>query len=91
MLCEYEAPAPDELWYDDDAALRDLEAIRDARSKEILAEVLPESRRNGELVAPSPPRRRGDVVEAVFPYRNMGIALVLATTTSSSHSSLSHP
>lgn len=68
---------------DDDESRKVLNAVcrkeqaRDARDKSILKAVLPEFRRNGELMITPPDLKLGSFVDCVFPHRCLGISLAL--------------
>ena len=68
---------------DDDESRKVLAAVcrkeqaRDARDKSILKAVLPEFRRNGELIVKPPDLKLGSFVDCVFPHRRLGISLAL--------------
>lgn len=76
------------VWYDDDAARRDILSIEDVRDKLLLQSVLPEFRRNGKLVAGGRRRlQRGQRFDLIFPYKCLGISIALAREPEASVSS----
>lgn len=67
------------VWYDEEAAKRDLRSIAVVRDKLLLQSVLHEFRKNGKLIAGGRKRlRRGECFDLDFPYTSLGISVALA-------------